>query len=93
MPPSDLTDEEIMAMILNFLLTRGRWGAKYYNKQRMTRYLGIQVLKDGRKVDRCLDKLQKEGLVWGAKKGATVSLNPRLSAKITAFIDKFLKHG
>jgi hypothetical protein len=91
MPPIDLSDEEIMALILNFLLTRGRWGGKYYNRQRMTRYIGIQVLKDGKKVDRCLDQLLKERLVWGSKKGATVSLNPHLSAKITSFVDTFLK--
>ena len=40
-PPSVLSDEEAMAMILNFLLKRGRWGGKYYYRQRMTRYLGI----------------------------------------------------
>jgi len=91
MPPRDLSDEEITALILNFLLTRGRWGGKYFNRQRMTRYLGIHVLRDGRRVDRCLDGLLKEGLVWGSKKGDTVSLNPRLSAKIASFVDTFLK--
>jgi len=91
MPPRDLSDEEIMALILNFLLARGRWGGKYYNRQRMTKYLGIHVLRDGKKVDRCLDQLLNDRLVWGSKKGATVSLNPHLSARITSFIDTFLK--
>ena len=90
-PPSDLSDEEIMALILNFLLTRGRWGGNYYNRQKLTRYLGIQVLKDGKKVDKCLDQLINDRLVWGSKKGATVSLNPHLSAEIKSFIDTFLK--
>ena len=90
MPPMDLSDEEIMAMVLNFLLTRGRWGGRYYNRQRLTRYLGIRVLKDGKKVDKCLDQLIKDGLVWPSKKGATVSLNPHLSAEIKSFIDRFL---
>ena len=93
MPPRDLSDEEIKALILNFLLTRGRWGGKYFNRQRMTRYLGVQILKDGRRVDRCLDRLLKEGLVWGSKKGATVSLNPHLSSKVTSMIDTYLKHA
>ena len=80
-----------MAMILNFLLKRGRWGGKYYNRQRMTRYLGIQVLNDGKRVGKCLEELLNERLVWQSKKGATVSLNPHRSAEITSFIEKFLK--
>ena len=91
MPPSILSDEEVMALILNFLLKRGRWGGKYYNRQRMTRYLGIQVLNDGRRVGKCLEELLNERLVWQSKKGATVSLNPHSSAETTSFIEKFLK--
>ena len=91
MPPSVLSDEEMMAMIMNFLLKRSRWGRKYYNRQRMTRYLGIQVLNDGKRVGKCLEELLNERLVWQSKKGATVSLNPHLSAEITSFIEKFLK--
>ena len=90
-PPSVLSDEEAMAMILNFLLKRGRWSGKYYNRQRMTRYLGIQVLNDGTRVGKCLEELLNERLVWQSKKGATVSLNPHRSAEITSFIEKFLK--
>ena len=91
MPPSVLSDEEMMAMIMNFLLKRSRWGRKYYNRQRMTRYLGIQVLNDGKRVGKCLEELLNERLVWQSKKGSTVSLNPHLSAEITSFIEKFLK--
>ena len=76
---------------LNFLLTRGRWGGRYYNRQRLTRYLGIRVLKDGKKVDKCLNQLIKDSLVWQSKKGATVSLNPHRSVEISSFIDRFLK--
>jgi hypothetical protein len=93
MPPRDLSDEEIMALILNFLLSRGRWGGKYYNRQRMTRYLGIQILRDGRRVDKCIIRLLKEGLMLGLKKGATVSLNPNASANIVSIIDTFLKNS
>ena len=91
MPPSALSDEEVMAMILNFLLKRGRWGGKYYNRQKLTRYLGIQVLNDGKRVGKRLDELLNERLVRQSKKGSTVSLNPHRSAEITAFIEKFLK--
>jgi len=91
MPPSALSDEEVMALILNFLLKRGRWGGKYYNRQKLTRYLGIQVLNDGKRVGKRLDELLNERLVRQSKKGSTVSLNPHRSAEITAFIEKFLK--
>jgi len=91
MPPRGLSDEEVMASILNFLLKRGSWGGKYYNRQRMTRYIGIQVLHDGKRVSKCLEELINERLVWQSKKGATVSLNPHLSAEITSFTEKFLK--
>jgi len=69
----------------------GTLGRALLHRQRLTRYLGIRVLKDGKKVDKCLNQLIKDRLVWQSKKGATVSLNPHRSVEISSFIDRFLK--
>jgi len=69
----------------------GALGWALLNRQRLTRHLGIRVLRDGKQVDKCLDQLLKQRLVWQSKKGATVSLNPHRSAEIKSFIDRFLK--
>ena len=90
MPPADLTEDQIKALILNFLLRRRLWGGKYYAKQRMVRYISQDVLGDGKKVRRCLDELVKDRWINPRKKGSTVSLNPSYNKEIPEFIDKHL---
>ena len=75
MPPVDMTDEQIMALILNYLIRRRCWGKKYFQRQRLVRYLGQEVLGDGREVTRCLDELIQFRWINPRKKGETISLN------------------
>jgi len=90
MPPAELTDEQVKALILNFLLRRKRWGARYYNRQRMVRSLGLDVLGDGKVVSRCMDELVKSRWVNLRKKGDTISLNISYIREITGHIDRHL---
>jgi len=75
MPPVDMTDEQIMALILNYLIRRRCWGKKYFQRQKLVRYLGQEVLGDGKEVTRCLDELIQFRWINPRKKGETISLN------------------
>jgi len=90
LPPADLTDDQIKALILNFLLRRRLWGGKYYTAQKMVRYIGQDVLGDDKKVRRCLNELVKDRWINPRKKGNTISLNPSYTKEIPEFIDKHL---
>lgn len=82
----EMDDDQIKALLLNFLRRRRCWGAKYFNRQKLVRYLGQDVLGDGKKVSRVLDGLVKDRWVHGQKKGRTVSLNNQYIPEIAAQI-------
>ena len=90
MPPVDMTGDQIKALILNFLLRRKCWGRNYFNKQKLVRYLGQDVLGDGKEVTRCLRQLVQDRWVNQYKKGKTISLNSSFTREIPDFIDKHL---
>jgi hypothetical protein len=75
MPPVSMTDEQIISLILNFLIRRRCWGKKYYTRQKLVRYLGHDVLGDGKDVSRCIDELINKRWINVLKKGNTISLN------------------
>ena len=75
MPAVDMTDEQIIALIINYLVRRRCWGGRYFNKQKLIRYLGQDVLGDGKKVSRCMDIMIKKRWLNNMKKGETISLN------------------
>jgi hypothetical protein len=56
----------------------------------MVRYLGLDVLGDGKVVSRCVDELVKSRWVNLRKKGDTVSLNNSYIREITGHIDRHL---
>ena len=85
----DMTDEQIMALILNYLFRRKCWGHKYFNTQKLTRYLGQDVLGDGKEVNRCLDELIKKWWIIPWKKGNTVSLNTNYKKEIMEHMEKY----
>jgi len=87
-PPVEMTNEQIKALILNYLLRRKRWGGNYYNKQKLVRYLGQDVLDDGKEVTRCLDELIRDRWINQRKKRKTISLNPSLTRVIPEYIDR-----
>ena len=90
MPPVEITDEQIKALILNYLLRRKRWGRNYFNKQKLIRYLGQDVLNNGKEITRCLNLLIKDRWINPYKKGKTISLNSSFTREIPEFIDQHL---
>jgi hypothetical protein len=85
---SRLSDEQVKASILEFLLKKGRWGAHYYPLDTMVRWMSKKVMRNGKKVKACLRDLITEGYVLIHKRGETVSLNPAMSKQIIEFIEK-----
>jgi len=90
MPPKKMTDAQIKALILNYLTRRRRWGNRYYNRQKIVRYLGHDVLGDGKEVSRCLNELANSRWINGKKKGETVSLNMRYLKEIWNHIENHI---
>jgi len=80
-----LTDEELQAAIMGFLLREGRWGAHYFPVDTLTRWFAKKV-GDGRRVRKCLKELINMGYLSPHKKGDTVSLNPSRRQDIDRFI-------
>lgn len=85
---SEIADAEAKAAILSLLEKKGRWGAHYLPLDTMINWLSRKVRRDGKRINRCVEDLAKEGFLLLHKKGNTVSLNPSRSQEIVAFIRK-----
>jgi len=54
---SQITDQQIKASILEFLMKKGRWGAHYYPLDTMIRWHVKKVMRNGKRVRVCLKDL------------------------------------
>lgn len=84
----EMTDEQLRAAIMQFLMQKGRWGAHYFPVDTMVNWLGRKVRKNGKRVERTIKNLVKEDYLLVHKKGGTVSLNPARSREIQEYIEK-----
>jgi len=85
-----LTDEQVRAAIVEFLVKKGRWGAHYFPIDTLVNWMGRKVDRNGRRVRACLKELHREGYVLLHKRGETVSLNPTMTDKIRELIKQSL---
>jgi hypothetical protein len=83
-----LTDEQVKASILEFLVKKGRWGAHYFPVDTLVNWMGRKVEKNGRRVRACVKELAKQGCVLTHKRGGTASLNPALAQQIRQLINR-----
>ena len=81
-----LSDREVKAAILEFLIKKGRWGAHYFPTDTLVNWMGRKVEKEGKRVKACLKELANEGYILLHKKGETASLNPAMIEKIQEMI-------
>lgn len=88
---SDLTDDQIKADLMYRLLRKNCWGAKYLPLDTLVNWIGGHVKRNGKRVRRCVDELNKDGYLIAHKKGETVSLNPTRSKEISEFVDRNLR--
>jgi len=77
-----LSDKEVKAAILEFLIKKGRWGAHYFPVDTLVNWMGRKVENDGKRVKACLKELANEGYILLHKRGETVSLDPTMIERI-----------
>jgi len=81
-----LSDREVKAAIVEFLIKKGRWGAHYFPIDTLVHWMGRKVERNGRRVRACLKELARQGYLLLHKKGETASLNPAMTEKIRELI-------
>ena len=86
----EYADPELRALILDWLVRRGKWSASYSPLDTLTNSLSNVVKNDGRRIKKAVDDPVKRGLLNLHKKGDTVSLNPRLNREILEFVKKIM---
>jgi hypothetical protein len=84
---SEVTDEEIKVDIMNKLLRKGCWGAKYLPVDTLINWLAKKVKKDGKRVRKIVKELVDDGYLRLHKNGQTISLNPTRSREIIEYIE------
>lgn len=90
MPKKELNDREITATIFHKLRRRGIWGGSYKPYDSVKGWIEGRIKKDGKRVEKILDGLIKEGLLLSYKGGDTVSLNPKRKGDIINTIEEVL---
>ncbi|MEM3551042.1 MAG: hypothetical protein QXN87_02195 [Candidatus Bathyarchaeia archaeon] len=88
---SELSDEEVKADIMNRLLRRNCWGAKYLPADALVNWLAEKVKPNGKRVRKLIRQLVNEGFLILHKKGETISLNSAKSRETIEYIKRFLK--
>jgi len=83
-----LSDEEVRAIVLEFLLKKGRWGARYHPIDTMVRWLGKKVRRNGKRVRKIVRELVNQGYLLLQKRGKAISLNPVLSREILEYLER-----
>ncbi len=87
----DYTDEEVKALIMDWLQRHGRWGAHYFPLDTLVNKLSHAVKNDGKRIRKVAKDLQNEGYILAHKGGSTVSLNPARNKEIADYIRNIMK--
>lgn len=87
----DYADEELKALILSFIMRKGRWGEHYFPIDTMANWLAQVVRNNGKNVRKKVKDLAKEGFLILHKVNTTSSLNPRLRQEIMDYIERNLR--
>ncbi|MBE0512936.1 hypothetical protein IBX38_07790 [Candidatus Bathyarchaeota archaeon] len=91
MPKREMTDPEIEADVMNRLLRRNCWGAKYLPTDTLVNWLAKRVKRNGKRVRSLIKALVNEGYLLFHKGGKTVSLNPVRSKDITEYLERMIE--
>jgi DNA-binding IclR family transcriptional regulator len=81
---------ELRALILDWLVRRGRWGA-HHPLDTLVNRLSQALKNNGKKVRRIVKELLEEGYILAHKKGETISLNPTRSRDVAEYIRRVMK--
>ncbi|MGQ4915556.1 MAG: hypothetical protein ACP6IU_12575 [Candidatus Asgardarchaeia archaeon] len=91
MSKRELSDEKVKADIMNKLMRRGCWGAKYLPLDTLINWLTKRLKRNGKRVRRIIKTLVNEGYLLLHKEGRTISLNPVVSREIIEYVERILK--
>jgi hypothetical protein len=91
MPKREMADPEIKADVMNRLLRRNCWGAKYLPTDTLVNWLAKRVKRNGKRVINLIKALVNEGYLLFHKGGKTVSLNPVRSKDITEYLERMIE--
>jgi hypothetical protein len=91
MPKREMADPEIKADVMNRLLRRNCWGAKYLPKDTLVNWLAKRVKSIGKRVRNLIKALVNEGYLLLHKGGKTASLNPVRSRDIIEYIERMIE--
>ena len=58
---SEITDEEVKADVMNRLLRKGCWGAKYFPLGSLVNWLAKKVKSNGKRVRKIIKELANDG--------------------------------
>jgi len=88
MTKRDMTEEQIMADILNRLIDSGIWGTGHQNVDQLRSWLHGKLKKNGKRVTKAINELYKKGLIGAKNNGGSIYANPRKRNEIKGFIEK-----
>jgi len=87
----DYSDSEVRALILDWLVRHGRWGAHYFPLDTLVNKLSHVVRNNGKRIRKFVKELVREGYLLVHKAGGTISLNPSTNRDILEYIKTVLK--
>ena len=87
----DYSDSEVRALILDWLVRHGRWGAHYFPLDTLINKLSHVIRNNGKRVRKFVKELAQEAYLLAHKGGETVSLNPSMNKDILEYIKTVLK--
>jgi hypothetical protein len=83
-----MSEEQIMADILNRLINAGAWGTGHENIDRIRNWVSNQLKKNGKRVTKAINRLNSERFVGTKNNGQSIYANPRKRHEISDFIEK-----
>ena len=87
------TDSEIKADIMNRLMRRNCWGAKYLPLDTLVNWLSRRVKKNGKRIKKIMRDLVNDGYLLLHKGGRTISLNPAMSKEIIEYVERIIERS
>lgn len=87
----DYSDSEVRALILDWLVRHGRWGAHYFPLDTLINKLSHVVRNNGKRIRKFVKELVQDDYLLVHKRGETISLNPSMNRDILEYIKAVLK--
>ena len=84
----DMTEEQIMAEILNELLLLGCWGAGHQDVDQLKKWISNKLKKNGKRVDKAINRLNSNQIIGVKNNGKSIYLNPRAKRIIVEYINE-----